>query len=1762
MYGGGFHGNVPPPGGILPGTATGVNPYPNNKPGLQSYLNNTPTTTSNFAPPPSFAPQATHTYIPHSGAGQQWNAGAQQQNVQSQYGQAGAPAPAPALSGYPPNVSPSGFGAAGRPAPSGYPQPSTGFNSQGATGAPSSYNSGGYGGQASQQPQQQQQPAQTGGFGYSGSSGSGGSGGGFANYAGTVTGPQYTQPQQETFNSNRPGYIQYQSPPPANVRPPPSTYGQPANQTAPQQGYGGQFNASGFGGNTHGQGSPGPQVQQNAYGNSPQAFGSGYGQQQQQAQPQQPQQQQQAQPQHQGWPAGGFPAQNQPDHVQSISQQWAQNNQTAQSHGKRYSVASVSEPYHSYAAATPPPPAAPKPERPANSATFFAATAQGPGAMSPPSSHAQPQLAAGRPAKAAVSSGFAGGGIGDWEHYGDFDGDDDDLDAASKAGKKQPTANEVPTETQAVEMPAVTPPQAQQPFPPSQQQTGGIHDTPQSQGMGMNQAHQVSPPQAPGFQNQHQTGQWGAGPQAGSQAGMQFQNLSQQGVPPPQPNQFDAGYNAVQAPYQQQQPIASPPQPSVQNPYNEGLANAQTGQSYQLTEQLLRKQQEEQLLRQQQEQQQHMQAQLQAQMQQQHQVQQQQAYPPQNQTPVQPINAYGQPHSPEAQMHQQIPPPQSGVYPPSNQPQPSVYGQNPQLPPKPAGFTPPQQAHIDPYGQQQYGHQKQPSLGAAAQLPVSDPYGQVIPPQQQPQQSAFVDPTVQPAPYSAEGAQVPPDSQYGGQYGQYAPGHQQRPSLSGPIPVQTPQTGQPTQDQEPVQPLHVNQAPVSHAPPVQDVDPAPEPVHETVVKSAGPVDDNKEVIEIPADLAPYYKESLRKFFKMIIREASAKSNVDALRIFTEFMEDETYSRGDRYSDVALHSFAGRHRPYTSESPDPYDVSRRTSTVAENPALRPGSTFDSIDSPLTNAIEALRTGGRKGGQSPSSVEHRLPYTIDEKNESVAPLQPQHSQHPQHLPAQHMSPPVNQTGPVQTGVNPYVPSEEPAQPIVQHHDTWGSQVEPAPLSVQPHQQPQEPVAPVQPLNVKRQSLLPTATPPNANINRPQSESPGLDPSQVNEASLAQQAAILAKQWIDSRGPGGTNSNRNSVSIDPLRQSHRQSIIAEPPRQSPAQNQDPYQAPHRQSIIGEPFRQSPAQHQNPYQQPHPQQVVAEPFRQSPAQKQNPYQQPPLQHGRDQYSAKSPPQKSPPYQHPVYHSVEPSHVAPLNSKSPPQQGQPFQQPFGGGFQSNFEQNLPIQAQGPQVSGFQGYGGPASPPRNEPVRPVEPVSYEQPYNQHAHRPSVDGTESSLDQGYVMVTPEPQRTPVNQAIQEPAPPANIPAPIQEQPIVQQKPRVDIEALTTILGRERDGLPDKLHLILPIRQAIENVGSDFTEINQMRKTFEVEAKKIRDKNEAERDRLKSEHDEYTEELYSQQKILYEDLHDIDEQFNLEQNAVKEKQEKEEFDKFNKEVFTPIYNMIQERIVELKKNHKALLAIIKTAASGREKYDANNNKPNLQDALILLLDIFGLLEVHHIKLQETIADRDKRFKSTVLTPLYASNNYAKLRDAKKYFDEEEKKAIVKAATDGLERARGLKTAVDDSMIPGLDLEFGFFDEVDQVVSKIVGDLPEDPKEYGGDPKILHDELAYARTVLETLTQTQVSMMKLYHHVNIIVNNCEKGVGIAQAKQRGEKPEGFKKIEEDKDAYAKTLDDELKLRLDDVDGHFSSAKKKLEPILVKFKAVYEGA
>jgi len=78
----------------------------------------------------------------------------------------------------------------------------------------------------------------------------------------------------------------------------------------------------------------------------------------------------------------------------------------------------------------------------------------------------------------------------------------------------------------------------------------------------------------------------------------------------------------------------------------------------------------------------------------------------------------------------------------------------------------------------------------------------------------------------------------------------------------------------------------------------------------------------------------------------------------------------------------------------------------------------------------------------------------------------------------------------------------------------------------------------------------------------------------------------------------------------------------------------------------------------------------------------------------------------------------------------------------------------------------------------------------------------------------------------------------------------------------------------------------------------------------------------------------------------------------------------------------------------------------------------------------------------------------------------------------------------------------------------------------------------------------------MMKLYHQVNAILNNAEKTLAVAQARQRGEKAEMIKKIEEEKDGNGEKLDNDLKERLDDVDSHFEEAMGKLKPSLDRYQ------
>jgi len=222
----------------------------------------------------------------------------------------------------------------------------------------------------------------------------------------------------------------------------------------------------------------------------------------------------------------------------------------------------------------------------------------------------------------------------------------------------------------------------------------------------------------------------------------------------------------------------------------------------------------------------------------------------------------------------------------------------------------------------------------------------------------------------------------------------------------------------------------------------------------------------------------------------------------------------------------------------------------------------------------------------------------------------------------------------------------------------------------------------------------------------------------------------------------------------------------------------------------------------------------------------------------------------------------------------------------------------------------------------------------------------------------------------------------------------VNALSTVLPATRFHKTPSTAVLDDIKKAIDEVGEDFSFIGKINTAYADALKKRLQKLEEERRVRLEEHEEYTHRLFSDQEIGYGDINDMDGEFNAEEEERKAKEDEAEWEKYRDEVFQKVYDKIQEGIKGLMDKHFQTINSLQDAIAGKERWTKAKGL-ELADLLEGLILLRGYIERRHEKVQAAILERDRRYRRTVIQPLYASGNIPKMKSMEKHFDESEKK-----------------------------------------------------------------------------------------------------------------------------------------------------------------------
>lgn len=349
----------------------------------------------------------------------------------------------------------------------------------------------------------------------------------------------------------------------------------------------------------------------------------------------------------------------------------------------------------------------------------------------------------------------------------------------------------------------------------------------------------------------------------------------------------------------------------------------------------------------------------------------------------------------------------------------------------------------------------------------------------------------------------------------------------------------------------------------------------------------------------------------------------------------------------------------------------------------------------------------------------------------------------------------------------------------------------------------------------------------------------------------------------------------------------------------------------------------------------------------------------------------------------------------------------------------------------------------------------------------------------------------------------IPAPLafgSNRPLSTTPPsRKDpLEALTDLLPTEiAPATPNAL--IEEIRAKLSHVKRDTVDIDALTKKWDVTATATRKKNDVARRKREEEQEEDNSDAFNNEEISYADLNIIEQEFKQKENDLKAQEDRAEYTSYVEAVFDPVYEALQSDIKSLMDLYVQAENLVHTSQSGVAALE--------RDSLSTLASLELLQEIHAAildlqdKVVHAVAERDKRYKKTEISPLYARGDIAKMKTVEKHFDTAEKTAHVRALRDKAGRVGELVAAFEDIVVSAVDVEQR---ELGSIISAL---------------RNLDDgsaDLSKTTSTLSRLKASSKATLKLFNNLEIRHNAAVLDAEIAQARMEGRE---VAKLEEEK-------------------------------------------
>ena len=395
-------------------------------------------------------------------------------------------------------------------------------------------------------------------------------------------------------------------------------------------------------------------------------------------------------------------------------------------------------------------------------------------------------------------------------------------------------------------------------------------------------------------------------------------------------------------------------------------------------------------------------------------------------------------------------------------------------------------------------------------------------------------------------------------------------------------------------------------------------------------------------------------------------------------------------------------------------------------------------------------------------------------------------------------------------------------------------------------------------------------------------------------------------------------------------------------------------------------------------------------------------------------------------------------------------------------------------------------------------------------------------------------------------------PEKRPPMPALSPALEKNALAPLLRVIPRGevLHPEPQQIVHLRQAMDAIPEDFTFIEQIVLTWDAEARRIREQNDAERQIRQGETEQHIDFLFNENEIGYSDISNLEAEFKRSEAAKKAEEDRAEYNSFVNHVFDVVWERLHYEMDQLAPLYEYCIRLTNEASVGRNIFENPVQRVPMHFAMDTLLVLYQKLSIRHHKAFEAVLERDRRLKKTDVAPWYALGDGPKIKKTEKRFEESEKDNILNFCREQDDRANNLMDVLDQNTLRGVGANQDYMESVMQAVRKIaldvaLGVIPEDTP-------ISTDDVLKAKTVTTALARSSEQIVQTFHVADMLLNAADYEVSVANARKANAKPESYKHLRTAKAQEDQKLVKDLEHRMTLIRGDTSRTLDEITKLL----------